>query len=383
MGVYVQGNYAYITTWNGNWGAGNANVSVIDISNPSLPVEAGHYAPNDNFQPSCIEIVGDYAYVGSQYQDLRILDVSDLSSISLVAQYEEYSRNIQFRDNTLFISALTEGLIILDVSNTSNIDEIGYYEPSGDAYGLHITDNTAYAALGQNGVIILDITDLSNPVLVGSFDTTGYANNVFVKDDYAYVADGMGGLCILDISNAGAPVETGIYKHESATSFRDVLVQGNYAYVADDTWGIIVLDVSNKESPAEVGYYETGPAYAIFLQGNIIYGACQSGLFILQNEIQTSVEEQKNQPKELIISQNYPNPFNPSTTISYQLSERKNVEISVFNVSGQLVAKEDTGMQSVGMHTYTWDASGFSTGVYVCSVRSGQHVKQIKMLLMK
>lgn len=85
----------------------------------------------------------------------------------------------------------------------------------------------------------------------------------------------------------------------------------------------------------------------------------------------------------LILKQNIPNPFNPTTTIKYRLDERNSVEIAIYNVSGQLVAHKDIGMQLPGMHTYVWDASNFSAGVYVCTVKSGIHEKRIKMLLMK
>ena len=85
----------------------------------------------------------------------------------------------------------------------------------------------------------------------------------------------------------------------------------------------------------------------------------------------------------LILKQNIPNPFNPTTTIYYILGERSDVEITIYNVSGQLVARKDIGMQLPGMYRYEWDASNYSAGVYVCVVRSEKQEKRIKMLLMK
>ena len=94
-----------------------------------------------------------------------------------------------------------------------------------------------------------------------------------------------------------------------------------------------------------------------------------------------SVEESA--PAAFAVSQNSPNPFNPTTTISFTIPEAGNVEIAVFSVSGQRVATIADGFMSAGSHSVTWDASGFSAGVYFYTVKSGDYSKTMKMTLLK
>lgn len=93
-------------------------------------------------------------------------------------------------------------------------------------------------------------------------------------------------------------------------------------------------------------------------------------------------------PKTFQVNQNYPNPFNPSTTISYSLPTRSEVEIVIFNILGQRVTTLDEGIQSAGEHTVVWngvnDSGGVvATGVYFYRVRAGDNVSTKKMLLLK
>ncbi|MCX6132231.1 MAG: T9SS type A sorting domain-containing protein [Ignavibacteriales bacterium] len=99
-----------------------------------------------------------------------------------------------------------------------------------------------------------------------------------------------------------------------------------------------------------------------------------------------SMDEQL--PGKFALSQNYPNPFNPSTTIEYQLSQRDNVEIRVYNVAGELVKKLLDTEMSAGVHSVAWDGrddvgQSVSTGTYFYQVKSGNILQAKKMLLLK
>ena len=75
--------------------------------------------------------------------------------------------------------------------------------------------------------------------------------------------------------------------------------------------------------------------------------------------------------REISLSQNFPNPFNHTTRIDYSLPESNEVEISVYDLSGQRIRILVREFVTRGQHTVKWDASGLATGVYLYRIRSG------------
>lgn len=79
----------------------------------------------------------------------------------------------------------------------------------------------------------------------------------------------------------------------------------------------------------------------------------------------------------------YPNPFNPTSTITYALAERGQVELSVYNTLGQRVALLANGVQEAGSHTAQFDASSLPSGVYVYTLRAEGQLLTGRLMLVK
>ena len=94
-------------------------------------------------------------------------------------------------------------------------------------------------------------------------------------------------------------------------------------------------------------------------------------------------EVYKNGPHVFELDALYPNPFNPSTEVSFSLPNEGHVTLAVYDLRGQEVAKIFEGAQSMGQHSYTWDASDLSSGVYYVRLQSGSMVTSQKALLVK
>jgi len=97
----------------------------------------------------------------------------------------------------------------------------------------------------------------------------------------------------------------------------------------------------------------------------------------------SSVSVEEDAPAVFAVAQNAPNPFNPTTTISFSIAEAGNVSIDVFNVAGQKVDTIVNDFMDAGSHMASWDASGFSAGVYFYTVKTGNYSKTMKMTLLK
>ena len=83
------------------------------------------------------------------------------------------------------------------------------------------------------------------------------------------------------------------------------------------------------------------------------------------------------------LSQNYPNPFNPSTKIEYNILQKSNVKITVFDMLGKVVTTFNKPQQDPGKNFVIFDARNLASGVYYYKIQAGDFTDTKKMLLMK
>jgi len=85
---------------------------------------------------------------------------------------------------------------------------------------------------------------------------------------------------------------------------------------------------------------------------------------------------------------NYPNPFNSSTTLRYSLSQTGAVELSVYDVQGQLVRRLVQEVQKAGAYEITWAGDNeaghpVATGTYFTRLQAGAFTQTRKVMLIK
>jgi len=106
-----------------------------------------------------------------------------------------------------------------------------------------------------------------------------------------------------------------------------------------------------------------------------------------KDDVVTDVESPENQSKNFRLEQNYPNPFNPTTNIRYSLKGNTKVKLSIYNVLGEKVKTLINKRQS-GTHTVKWNATNeagmkVSSGIYFYKIKTVNHTKMKKMMLLK
>lgn len=94
-------------------------------------------------------------------------------------------------------------------------------------------------------------------------------------------------------------------------------------------------------------------------------------------------DEEGTLPANITLYSNYPNPFNPETTIKFSLPEMANVKLSVYNANGALVETLTSGNLDKGLHTVSFNAEKYNSGVYYYRLESTNFNKTQKMLLLK
>lgn len=93
--------------------------------------------------------------------------------------------------------------------------------------------------------------------------------------------------------------------------------------------------------------------------------------------------DQVNVPLNFYLDQNFPNPFNSSTIINYQLPKLEVVNLSVFNLSGQLVRMLIDERQVPGRYSFEWDASCVGSGIYFIRLDAGSFSVTRKCIIEK
>lgn len=98
-------------------------------------------------------------------------------------------------------------------------------------------------------------------------------------------------------------------------------------------------------------------------------------------------------PGAFRLLQNYPNPFNPETWIPYELKEASNVQIRIYDLSGQLVKTLSLGHKEADFYTSRseaayWDGRNHigervSSGLYFYHLQAESFSDVRKMLILK
>jgi flagellar hook assembly protein FlgD len=104
--------------------------------------------------------------------------------------------------------------------------------------------------------------------------------------------------------------------------------------------------------------------------------------------VPTDVRDESVLPSTFTLDQNYPNPFNPKTTIAYNLKERSEVKIEVFNLAGQLVNVLVDQPQGAGTYRLEWDGhdqqgNEMASGLYFYRLSTNLERQTKKMLLVR
>ena len=84
----------------------------------------------------------------------------------------------------------------------------------------------------------------------------------------------------------------------------------------------------------------------------------------------------------------YPNPFNSEVRLSFELLERSEIEIAVFNLVGQRVRTLTEGLWSAGSHDLTWDGcdhegNRLPSGTYMVQLRNTEEAQRRKVILVR
>jgi alpha-glucosidase (family GH31 glycosyl hydrolase) len=106
-------------------------------------------------------------------------------------------------------------------------------------------------------------------------------------------------------------------------------------------------------------------------------------VLIAEGVVGTGVVSEPTGPLVFGLSQNYPNPFNPSTQIEYTIPVQEYVDLRVFDLLGREIAVLVAEARAPGTYTVQWEPKNIAGGVYLCRMRSGDHVSTRKLVVIR
>lgn len=226
----IAGNHVY-----GESHSLDQGISGFDISNPLAPILIGEIS---TYNPTFIEVSGQYVYAADDWGGLKILDFGSDTTPTMIGNISidnpehygaTYARNVAVSGNYAFVTyapeeSIPSGVVIIDVADPAVPITLGYYVGVAP---LSIVISGQYAYLPDGGSLhIVDFSDPSHPILVGSILSS--VKDVKISGKYAYVIDEHT-LQVIDISTPSRPIIVGVIRTQAPPS--NVELKGDYIYV--------------------------------------------------------------------------------------------------------------------------------------------------------
>ncbi len=299
---------------------------------------------------------------------------------------EMYYTGEQLYDNALIFIEYPFSYDVYTVSDSGYISFEKNWKFAIDVTSLSFKDSIAVVTNRKNKCDVYQIFhnfDKSRSTL-RSFNLGGTASETIFYNDLLYLFEGHN-MYIIDFSNIN-----NIFIDTVLTIPSDVLdavITEDFMFTVGDE-GITKYDLRGV-LPEVV---ETGGLLgnSIAVDSNLIVIHDNQTVMLYYHEFaltgQYDVKNENDYTASL--GQNYPNPFNIETVISYSLTQKTEVRISVYNIIGQKVKTLIHTVQDAGNHTVKWDGTSVSgnvvaSGIYLYKLETANEAVTKKMILLK
>ncbi len=270
--------YPYLYYLENAPGMGNEQVSMIDFSDPSAPVEHVAVISFPQMNTSGIQIHSPYLYVGAG-SDVIIYDIGttptspvEVNTITITGEPQLLEVLDPDGPNTRLIVGTWNDIFSFNIEDPMSISATGFYHfSSGAPRDIEIHDDyiIASANISSDGWLIVFQQWTFSIGLLGSEDIPGDGRNLEFNWPYAYIAEGLEGMTICDLTTMTSP------SYVSTTGLigfgYDLAINENYVYIIPWNAGMQVIDVSIPLSPSPLARLQViNSAYSMVLKDNYL-----------------------------------------------------------------------------------------------------------------
>ena len=230
---------------------------LLDISNPVSPTQIAISPGWDQYHVNDMLAIGNTVYLSDG--DFFILNLSNIPlqiSGSLKSEWDVH--HVEIRGDTAFMASYAE-LYSVDVSNPSQIQPQDVYTPPTRLSDFALAGDYAYIAAAADGLRVVDITNPASLTEVADLPLAGSANGITVANNYAFILSGsdiekMTDINLVDISTPTNPQFVNVF--HSPADIGQIAVHQQYLYVSTlATSGdkFLILDISQPNNIQQVG----------------------------------------------------------------------------------------------------------------------------------
>lgn len=264
---------------------------VVDLSNPKAPVLRATLSLPSH-AAAALAISGKRAFISLRDKGIQTIDISNPFSPRLGPLYPLRGiYNLASSGGRLFagMSKFTPvnvpwfDLRILDVSDPSSITEHALPLLPGNPGVVAAAGNLLGEATAEGGMRVFDLTNPAAPALRGTSPQSlqrpwGLAT---ISSNRVCLMDGMYCIKIVDLSNPLEPVVAGVC--QVGTIVRSMTASGSMIYVGDDRDGLRVIDAANPAAPRLRGTFPLNhnAADALAVSGTLVHAATRSSRYCI------------------------------------------------------------------------------------------------------
>ena len=357
-------------------------IRIFNIANPSVPTLVGEYRSLN--KANDLLVAGNFAYFANS-TTLRVIDISNPSNPVQVASQaiSRWITGLTLSNQYLYVGTETDSIQIFNVSEPrmpTFVRKFDHWTTDLSAEGpfLYTCDGSA--------IHFYELLNPAAPVLVSSFYPNHLSSStITIRDFYLYAVSPYYPMMVYDVHNVVSPTLVGTY--QSTNPAYSLTLNRNYALVANLSDGVRILNISDISQPIEVGFYNTpGTAYTVTAQGDIVYVAdtqffgiydCSQAVGVVDREPNESL------PTTFQIEAAYPNPFNSTASLRYTIPERSSVKLELFDLTGRSVGTIVNWTQNPGTYSVKISGTTLASGTYFAKLTAGSNVAQKRLVLIK
>jgi photosystem II stability/assembly factor-like uncharacterized protein len=285
--------------------------------------------------------------------------------------------SIAVKDNNVFIgsSSGTEG-IWMSADGGDNWEQKNNGIAGKRIYSIAADDLNLYA--GTNGGLYISSDSGENWIVANWGILSNFYSNTIKNVNGRIYTGGINDGVFLSTNQGASWKSKGLYN----VIIKSIAGTDNSVYAATSNGLFRLTGSSSLWQDFNQGLLNTNLSKVEIVDTFLFVGTSGFGLWSSTLPV-SGIPSEHNQIIDYGLEQNFPNPFNPVTDIKYHIAGYGLVSLKVYDALGREISVLVNEEKPKGSYVTSFNASGYSSGVYYLRLRSGSYSSVKKMILAK